>query len=177
MAQSSSKGDRRQASDDGDDDSAAGSPTSKRAKPSPGMAEALKLDPEGDAIFAIKHTASDSEETRKFLVSSRVLSLASPVFCKMFSPQHREGTQVRNGEFPFINLEEDDGKAMETILRILHFQSDTISLYLSPAELAKISVHSDKYDCRRALKGRVSEWWHTNKLNRLLYINLHITSE
>jgi hypothetical protein len=166
MARNSLKRSRRQASEDGGE-SAAGPSTSKRAKRSPDVSGAVKLDPEGDAIFAIKDPASDPEEMQTFLVSSKVLSLASPVFCKMFSPQFQEGTQVRNGEIPCINLEEDDAATMGIILRILHFQSDNISFQLARADFAKLAAHSDKYDCRRALKGWVRGWWHANEFNEM----------
>lgn len=172
MANVPGKRSRRQVFID-DGDSIASPSTFKRAKHSQDTSDTIKLDPEGDAIFAIKKPASDQEETTTFLVSSKVLSLASPVFCKMFSPQFQEGTRVRNGECPRITLEDDDPTAMDVILRILHFQSDHVSLQKSRAEILSIAVHSDKYDCRGALKAWISTWWHANKLHKMS----HLTSQ
>lgn len=169
MTMTSSKRSHRQACEDGQE-SAASPHTSKRGKPSPDATNLVKLDPEGDAILVVGNSSpgpAETNEQRKFLVSSKLLSLASPVFSKMFSPQFQEGIRIRNGEVPYIPLEEDNATLMEVILRILHFQSEDISFDLSRAEFASIAIHSDKYDCRRALRGWVRGWWLANKFDDL----------
>jgi hypothetical protein len=121
-----------------------------------GMSESMTLDPNGDVILAVNDTARDARE--KFIVSSRVLSLASPVFSKMFSPNFKEGIQMQQGDRPCIELEEDDPKAMETILRILHYQCASIPLSTDPETLAALAIHCDKYDCNKAMKPWIAHW-------------------
>lgn len=43
-----------------------------------------RLDQDGDVILAVEGQSPDTE--RHFLVSSKVLSLASPVFARLFAP-------------------------------------------------------------------------------------------
>jgi len=100
--------------------SATGPITSKRPKPSPGQPGLLELDPEGNVILAIGAPDPGAQPKKRFLVSSKVLSLALPVFSKMFSLHFSEGIWVRNGEVPCISLEEDDADITEIILRLIH---------------------------------------------------------
>lgn len=60
-------------------------------------------------------------------------------------------------------MEEDEPKTMDIILRILYFHpSSDALLNLSSFRFASIAVHSDKYDCRRALTGWIQGWLRTN---------------
>jgi hypothetical protein len=118
--------------------------------------DAVPLDPEGDVILVVNDPARNVGSS--FLVSSRVLSLASPVFSKMFGPDFAEGIQVRRGNRPYINLEENDPEAMELILRILHYQCADISFSMDPKSLAVLAIHCDKYDCIRALRPWAAHW-------------------
>ncbi|KAE8446546.1 hypothetical protein EG329_011878 [Mollisiaceae sp. DMI_Dod_QoI] len=118
--------------------------------------EIIQLDSNGDIILVIKDRTRDA--SRKFLASSRVLSLASPVFSRMFSPRFKEGLQLQDEDSPYISLEEDDPKAMELILRILHYQSVDISAPVNPKTLAALAIHCDKYDCSRALISWIVQW-------------------
>lgn len=51
------------------------------------MAELERLDPDGDVVVVVE---DQSPLKRRFLVSSKVLSVASPVFAKLFSFSPRE---------------------------------------------------------------------------------------
>ncbi|KAK1244403.1 hypothetical protein MKX07_003202 [Trichoderma sp. CBMAI-0711] len=116
--------------------------------------ETVQLDPEGDAVLSIKGSGGN----KSYLVSSRVLSLASPVFSKMFSPNFKEGIQTRRGDRPCISLGEDDPKAIGLILSILHYNCSQVPFDLEPAALAAIAVHCDKYGCNEALKPWAAHW-------------------
>lgn len=72
-----------------DNDSTVDSSASKTGKPSADVPNIVQLDPEGDAILVFKDEAGEREES--FLVSSRILSLASPYSSKLFGPQFSEG--------------------------------------------------------------------------------------
>lgn len=59
------------------------------------------------------------------LVSSKALSLASPVFEAMFKPHFKEGVEhhLQLGEPPIIPLPEDDLEATTLFCRITHHRS------------------------------------------------------
>ncbi|RAH81280.1 hypothetical protein BO86DRAFT_448443 [Aspergillus japonicus CBS 114.51] len=115
---------------------------------SPAMESPLEtLDPDGDAVLLIPGPASG-----RFLVSSKVLILASPVFAKLFTLGYREGNQMKNSTRPTITLPEDSPSAMRTILQALHYQGSEDGDSLSARHLAVIAVHCDKYDCNSALR-------------------------
>jgi hypothetical protein len=55
------------------------------------------------------------------LVSSKVLSLASPVFAALLGPKFLEGDHLRRGVSPIIELHDDDPTAMALICNILKY--------------------------------------------------------
>ncbi|KAK3947026.1 hypothetical protein QBC32DRAFT_271528 [Pseudoneurospora amorphoporcata] len=103
---------------------------------------AVLLDPEGDVILVVAD--------QNILVSS--------VFSKMFGPDFSKGIQIRHGDRPCVNLEEDDPKAMESLLRILHYQCADISFSMEPKPLAVLAIHCDKYNCIAALRPWIAQW-------------------
>ncbi|PYH28827.1 uncharacterized protein BO87DRAFT_450135 [Aspergillus neoniger CBS 115656] len=103
------------------------------------------LDPGGDLILSI-----EGQTTRRFLVSSKVLTLASPVFANLLGPNFREGRQVTESHCPTICLHDDDPVCMKTVLEILHYQGDGED-QMNAERLAFIAVHCDKYICTTAL--------------------------
>lgn len=108
----------------------------------------LQLDPLGDTILVI--TDRSRHVSRTFLVSSRVLSLASPVFTIMFKPDPREMRQT-------VCLD-DDPETMGWMLSILHHQCANVPLSIHPRVLARLAIHCDKYDCCMALRAWSSHW-------------------
>lgn len=108
------------------------------------------FDPEGDAILVIGEDTT--EKTSKFRVSTKALSLASPVFKSLFSRNFAEGIEVQKGTCPEISLPEDSPEAMEAIFRIVHFlEMDEVDVN-DARYLANIAIHANKYDCTRALQ-------------------------
>ncbi|XHG06613.1 hypothetical protein AWENTII_009800 [Aspergillus wentii] len=102
-----------------------------------------QLDPDGDVILVV--------EESKFLVSSKVLGLASPVFAALFSRKFSEGTQLVENSRPEITLKDDNPDAMRIILRVLHFKDPKASYCKDAKELAVLAIHCDKYYCTKAL--------------------------
>lgn len=49
----------------------------------------MQLDPKGDVVLIVKSEASDT--VIKFLVSSKILDVAFPVFAKLFESRFKEG--------------------------------------------------------------------------------------
>ena len=98
-------------------------------------------------------------------MSSKILSLASPVFGKKFSPKFSEGTRVLNGEVPCLHFAGDNAKAMGIILRIIHYRVDDVPSDIDTVPLAILAVLCDKYDCKKALGGWIETWFSSQKLH------------
>lgn len=115
----------------------------------PEVTYAEPADPEGDLQLNIK---SDAKTVyRSLRVSSKVLKLASPVFCAMFASPFKEGRLLRDTSDPSIDVVEEYPPAMELTLRILHHQVDHMPSTLKPRELAEVALQSDKYFCTAAV--------------------------
>ena len=95
----------------------------------------------------------DSQCEMLIRVSSRTLSLASPVFASLFSDRFAEGN-VRsvNGDLPRIYLPDDDPKAMLWICCTLHFHS-TLQDSTDLEFIGRLAVLCNKYDLARGLHG------------------------
>ena len=123
--------------------------------------EILQLHPEGNAVLTICDPTSETPS--RFLVSSQVLSAASVYISALFKPCFKEGLQTRQGEYPTIPLEDDDPGAMKTILSLLHYHNVEDYDVLDPESLATVAIQSDKYDCTKALRPWVSQWFGNSK--------------
>ncbi|KAM5356554.1 hypothetical protein ACJ41O_003200 [Fusarium nematophilum] len=116
----------------------------------------LRLYANGDAILVIDHP---TKQPTKCLISSTILTLASPYFDALFGSKFREAASVQQGECPEITLQEDDPEAMEIILSILHYKHDKDFYKLEPVLLASVAQHSDKYRCNGVLRPWASTWF------------------
>lgn len=119
--------------------------------------EIVKLHPSGDAIIVLLD--SNNKAHGRFLVSSATLCLVSPYFRTLFGPDFKEGSEVRQGKCPEISLEEDEPKAMEKLLCILHFHDLNRYQSMEPRAIALLAQQSDKYDCGRALLPWAGLWF------------------
>jgi hypothetical protein len=124
--------------------------------------EAYEIDPDGDVFVCLQDDAGDDEVTTVTVrCSSKVLSLASPVFKAMLQPAFRAGHRLQQTGSTEVNLEDDDWPAMLIILYALHLQNQHVSSAPSQAQLFEIAVLADKYDLYQALRP-----WHELWLNR-----------
>lgn len=113
-------------------------------------------DKEGDVVLVVgEETPNDAQ---KFRVSSKALSLASPVFAKLFSGRFAEGIEVQKGLCPEIALPADDPGAMDEIFRIVHFLEPKDDKPPNTTLIAEIATHANKYDCIRAVRPRMVNW-------------------
>ncbi|PLB53427.1 hypothetical protein P170DRAFT_424167 [Aspergillus steynii IBT 23096] len=122
------------------------------------------LDPNGDVILVVG--IESLEKLGKFLVSSKALSLASPVFKKLFSKSCLEGSKLEETKCFEVPLPEDDPEVMEIILRAMHFLDPIVDedVYLDSGLLADITIHANKYDCVKPLSSWVSKWLNKPRL-------------
>ncbi|KAL2824363.1 hypothetical protein BDW59DRAFT_172896 [Aspergillus cavernicola] len=102
----------------------------------------------------------------RWQVSSKVLSLASPVFAALFQPHFREGALIRTSASPEVPLHGDDPIMLGVILEILHYREPQGAIYLDPKELATLAIHCNKYDCTEALRPWSTHWFiHLQKIS------------
>lgn len=118
----------------------------------------LDIDPDGDVYLC-------SDEF-KLLVSSKVLSVASPVFKKLFGPNFFEASQVSETKPGSVTLAADDTAAMVALCQILHHQSRKVTARPSFAFLGKAAIVADKYDCFPAMTQ-----WGENYCSHMLQIH------
>lgn len=126
------------------------------AQPLEDGTEIEKLDAEGDVTLVV---GGNTMSPRQFLVSSKVLSLASPVFAKLFGPHFLEGSQMAKHGSVTIHLDEDNAKGMGIILGILHYQEIPEIEKLGAKELATLAICCDKYDCARIIRPWIANWF------------------
>lgn len=102
------------------------------------MANINIIDPEGDVILICGDT--------EFQVSSKVLSLASPVFQAFFSPRFAEG-QHTSSKANRIQLFDDDAESMRFMCAVLHHKCASAN-GVGLERLERLAVVTDKYDVR-----------------------------
>ena len=115
-------------------------------------------DPAGDVLLVLETDEDGILTQSPIRVSSKVLSLASPVFAKMLSPKFAEGQALRNAtslETPPISLPDDDPEAMIWLCKALHFTKD-LTADISLSLLKNLATVCDKYD----LVGTLYPWSH-----------------
>ena len=100
------------------------------------MANNNVIDPEGDVILICGEI--------EFQVSSKVLSLASPVFTALFGPCFAEG-QPTSSKPSRIQLPDDDAESMRFMCAVLHHKCASAK-GIGLERLEKLAVVTDKYD-------------------------------
>lgn len=96
-------------------------------------------------------------ETRKvFIVSSKVMCLASPVWRIMLDPRgHFTEANPSNGE---ISFEDDDHKALSILLDIAHMRFLKVPQSLKYEQLLEVSILCDKYDIVTLVRPWLPKW-------------------
>lgn len=111
------------------------------------------FDPDGDVTLEV-----GQELKAHFVVSSKVMSLASPVFKAMFSPRFREGSELAAGIRKPIPLPDDDPDGMAIICGILHHKTDGVPARPSLEIIGDVAVLCDKYKIGEATHGWTRAW-------------------
>jgi hypothetical protein len=125
------------------------------------------IDPEGDIVLQLHEkqlseaaadgkTEGEKLETRELIVSSKVLSLASPVFRVMIGGKFKEGVELAektaSSETYDLPLPEDDAEATIVLCKILHFNIKDVPEKPTTVCLEKLAYLCDKYQCINAMK-------------------------
>lgn len=153
------------------------------------------IDGRGDVVFELSSPELADVKTH-LLVSSKVLSLVSPVLEKVCAwetqarqskhssaseslallvPENRPASKSRTP--PVIALPDDDTETFTLLCKIAHHQMYGIPRALEPDSIAKFASMCHKYDCIGAvshssfrwLQAIVIESHNTEELNKLLF--------
>ena len=114
------------------------------------------MDPGGDVILVVG--AAEGKETFRVQVSSKILSLASPVFSNLFSPRFREGLELRNSPGPIELPLEDDPQAMILLSGVLHYRRTELELRPNLELLCTVADLCNKYQCADSISGHSDCW-------------------
>lgn len=139
------------------------------------MAQVVELDARGDFIIEL---SSQSSEKTHLLVSSKVLTLLSPVLGKVFEKgkNRARADGEKGGATPVIPLPDDDEEVFTIICNIAHHKMEGIPDTLKPDALAKFAEICKKYDCIRPFTHSSFRWLQLDlrpctptDLNKLLF--------
>ena len=113
-------------------------------------------DPAGDLALLV------GPDQLSIRVSSKVLSLASPVFAAMIGPKFAEGqaflgNQLSSSSPISMSLPEDDVEAMVLFCTTIHFKEYATPNVSFPV-LGKLAFLCDKYDAARAVSSASEVW-------------------
>ena len=113
------------------------------------------VDPNGDTILEV----SSSGGKTHLLVSSKVLTLASPVFEAMFNSRFKEGlSHYPTSGKPPIPLPDDNAEAVTILCNAIHYRTNEVPNKLASACLENLAIICDKYDCTSALAPWSAMW-------------------
>lgn len=136
----------------------------------------VKIDPDGDIIFEL---SSDQAVKTHLLISSKVLSLVSPVLGKMFEWEFRaqQSDNPSSKQRPsVIPLPEDDMEAFILLAKITHHKMDGVPENLELDCLIEFATLCHKYDCVKAVTHSSLLWlrvdtadYSPEDLNKLLF--------
>ncbi|KAI8204616.1 hypothetical protein K4K52_004757 [Colletotrichum sp. SAR 10_76] len=129
----------------------------KAAMPTP----TKRLDSKGD-LYLVVGSDIRAGDPSTFLVCSKALARASPVFDKMlFGPfaESRPSTESSKQDSAWIvHLPGDEPAHFEVVLNILHCNFKKVAQRLSIPLLSGLAAFADKYDCIEIFRPWVNEW-------------------
>ncbi|KAL2851243.1 hypothetical protein BJX68DRAFT_266150 [Aspergillus pseudodeflectus] len=107
------------------------------------------IDEDGDMIITISQSS--------FLVSSKAISLASPVFRTKFK-KSRQQESASSGRLHKFSLPEEDREAFVIFCNIAHHRIEALPKNVDIAGLYEITLFIQKYRCASAMAERCSGW-------------------
>lgn len=133
-------------------------PPAKRprtAKPGSGLTQVkvTNIDPEGDLVVAISR-----DPPRYTRISTRHITLISPVFRAMLGPDFVEGQSTHNTIKTALRLPEDDVKGMRLLFQLAHWQI-TDPKEIDVEAFPELLVACDKYGCFLTFKFLLKAVW------------------
>lgn len=115
-------------------------------------------DPAGDLVLELSTNKTGKTFRSSIRVSSKVLSLSSPVFAAMLRPNFAEGLALQKASpqsIPLLSLPDDNPEAITWLCKAIHFKQD-LGVDIEFSLLKELAVLCDKYD----LGGARNPWTH-----------------
>jgi hypothetical protein len=114
-----------------------------------GETSLITIDPDGDVTLELTG-----------LVSSKVLSLASPVFARMFKSQFQESLNNKSTTGPpvLIPLPDENQEAFTILSNVLHYRISDASRNPTLACVENIGVICDKWNFTKAISSSAELW-------------------
>ena len=119
----------------------------------------LAFDPNGDL------TIKAGKERREFLVCSRTVARASPVFKAMLYGNFKEARPADPTESWIVELPEDDADSTEILFNIIHSHFDRIPDALSLQSLFAALIVTEKYDMTQLVRPWIKAWFAPHRAN------------
>ncbi|APA12927.1 hypothetical protein SS1G_08403 [Sclerotinia sclerotiorum 1980 UF-70] len=94
----------------------------------------------------------------RILVSSKHMSLASPVFKAMLEGRFREGIELKTTGKLAVPLPDDDPAAMRILINIIHGRMNSVPLKIELELFTQIAILADKYQCKEVVRPFPSLW-------------------
>ena len=112
----------------------------------------IVIDPAGDIELLVHH----GNQWMTFQVSSKAMSMASPVWRVMLDPRgpFRE-SQPENNE---VTFHDDDAEALLILLLAAHLRFQHVPHELCLDQLLAVCTACDKYDCVELIRPWISGW-------------------
>lgn len=111
------------------------------------------IDPDGDIVLVV----NKAEKQRRFRVSTKVMSLASPVWRVMLDPSGSfQEAKRENGEVAFP---EDDPNVLGILLHIIHLRPQSLPKTLDVDALMGLAILCQKYDTAELAAPWVQAKW------------------
>lgn len=118
------------------------------------------IDPEGDMVLHLSSNPLDPAQVVR--VSSKVLTLASPVFKAMLGPnsnfQEAQALRDENNKSPVIHLQGDNLKALVMVLQVAHLSVPMMPRKMAIDEFYELAIVCDKYDMAKVLVPWANLW-------------------
>lgn len=130
--------------------------------------ETEHMDRDGDLTLEVPYMDKNKQPLRKkFVVCSKTLSRASPVFKEMLYGGFAESKQPKKGDQSWtVKLPDDDHDSLKILLDIMHANFDKIPSKLrSLDKLYRIAVLTDKYDTAHLLRPWIHQWGWSDYIN------------
>lgn len=116
------------------------------------LASTIDVDPAGD----LKILVNNGEQQVAFRASSKVMSLASPVWRTMLELSGPfEESQPKDNE---ISFPEDDAEALLILLLAAHLRNQDVPQELWYEQLMNVCILYDKYNCIGLVRPWISRW-------------------
>jgi BTB/POZ domain len=116
------------------------------------VSEKIAFDSNGDLTMKV------GWREREFLVCSKTVARASPVFKAMLYGNFKEARPADPTESWIVNLPEDGSDSMEILFNIIHSHFDNISHNLSLENLFGVLVVAEKYDMTQVIRPWIKDW-------------------